>query len=376
MVIDVTSGAARRPEGAGGESRRGPAGGSAIGQALKEISKHGTEIPAVVPSVPGVPGVPNASGVPDARRLETVIRQQVKEQLKVQAESAASGRSFQQKVVQQRRLGMPSRRLGLRRDSMVRWSSMGGRGQAQGAGEERGRFCAASWRGRTRRGRDRLRSWTARAASIPPTDGATRQAPRRAACPDSRRARSATSVRWILDDWVVASERPGYRPRFRIAGRAARRGAADGGAQLTATAWGHRPALFGILPLSTRMTRNLHIVRGRGPHRPRRPGHPLPVRSKNEFASSPWPSTAGDRSQAAPAATGGGRTAAQEQEIEQALLQTEYDRKSRDLEERGSSSRSCRRTGSTPGFEIACRCAPRPEVAGTITTSCWPTTAR
>jgi serine phosphatase RsbU (regulator of sigma subunit) len=181
---------------------------------------------------------------------------------------------------------------------------------------------------------------------------------------------SATSVRWILDDWVVASSKdPDTGLVFGIARpvpleEVRQTAARNFGYGLGLTAL----ALFGILPLSTHMTRNLRVVTEGAD----RIAHgdldtQLPVRSKNEFGklALAFNRMATDLKQHQQQLVEGERLR-KEQEIEQALLQTEYDRKSRDLEEarRFQLSLLPRTLPEHPGFEIAVSMRTATEVGG------------
>lgn len=181
---------------------------------------------------------------------------------------------------------------------------------------------------------------------------------------------SAGSARWILDDWVVASSQDADTglifgiarpvPLEEVRQTAAR----NFGYGLGLTAL----ALFGILPLSTRMTRNLRVVTegadriAQGDLETR-----VPVRSKNEFGrlALAFNRMAADLKQHQQQLLEEERRR-KEQEIAQALLQTEYDRKSRDLEEarRFQLSLLPRTLPEHPGFEIAVSMRTATEVGG------------
>ncbi len=116
-------------------------------------------------------------------------------------------------------------------------------------------------------------------------------------------------------------------------------------------------ALLGILPLSTRMTRNLKLVTegadriARGDLEAR-----VPVRSRNEFGTLAltFNRMAEDLKRH------------QEREVEQALLQTEYERKTRELEEarRFQLSLLPKALPDHPAFEIAVSMRTATEVGG------------
>ncbi len=359
MVIDVTAvlrGIGRELEAS---SRDDPRAVAAIGKALKEISKQGTETPVDVPSVPGLSGVP---GVPDARRLETEIRKQVTEQLKVQAEQ-------RQQATRQREARAASRRLAFGHDfevPVVEHGEVVGKLKAQVKSEEVLRRVLA----RTNGGAGEIAFAVDRQGGLHTANDGDRK--RLEGLPALMHAvhASANSVRWILDDWVVASSKdPDTGLVFGIARpvpleEVKQTAARNFGYGLGLTAL----ALFGILPLSTRMTRNLHLVTEGAD----RIAHgdletQVPVRSKNEFGklALAFNRMAADLKQHQQQLLEGERLR-KEQEIEQALLQTEYDRKSRDLEEarRFQLSLLPRTLPEHPGFEIAVSMRTATEVGG------------
>jgi serine phosphatase RsbU (regulator of sigma subunit) len=178
------------------------------------------------------------------------------------------------------------------------------------------------------------------------------------------------TARWILDDWVVASSKdPDTGLVFGIARpvpleEVRQTAARNFGYGLGLTAL----ALFGILPLSTRMTRNLHLVTAGAD----RIAHGdletrVPVRSKNEFGKL---ALAFNR-MAADLKEHQERLLEEERlrkarEIEQALLQKDYERKSLELEDarRFQLSLLPRTLPEHPGFEIAVSMRTATEVGG------------
>jgi serine phosphatase RsbU (regulator of sigma subunit) len=181
---------------------------------------------------------------------------------------------------------------------------------------------------------------------------------------------SAGTARWILDDWVVASSKdPDTGLVFGIARpvpleEVRQTAARNFGYGLGLTAL----ALFGILPLSGRMTRNLHLVTAGAD----RIAHGdletrVPVRSKNEFGKL---ALAFNR-MAADLKEHQERLLEEERlrkarEIEQALLQKDYERKSRELEDARLFQLSLlpRALPQHPGFEIAVSMRTATEVGG------------
>jgi serine phosphatase RsbU (regulator of sigma subunit) len=180
----------------------------------------------------------------------------------------------------------------------------------------------------------------------------------------------AGAVRWVLGDWVVATAKDRESdlifgiarpvPLAEVRHTAARNfGYGLGMIGL---------ALLGILPLSTRMTRNLKLVTDGA----ERIAHGdldtrVPVRSRNEFGklALAFNQMAGDLR------VNQDRLLEQErqrqhQEIEQERLQAEYDRKSEELEEarRFQLSLLPKTLPEHPGFEIAVSMRTATEVGG------------
>jgi serine phosphatase RsbU (regulator of sigma subunit) len=363
MVIDVTAVLRNVRRELAANPDEDPRAAAAIGLALKEISKRGTETPPVVPPLPGVPGVP------DARRLETEIRKQVTEQLAAHAEQRHKEAEKLQQVTQQREARETRRRLAFGRDfevPVVEHGEVVGKLKAQVKGEEVLRRVLA----RTNGGAGEIAFAVDLQGGLHTANDVDRK--RLEGLPALMQAvhASATSVRWILDDWVVASSKdPDTGLVFGIARpvpleEVRQTAARNFGYGLGLTAL----ALFGILPLSSRMTRNLHIVTEGAD----RIAHgdldtQLPVRSKNEFGklALAFNRMATDLKQHQQQLLDGERLR-KERELEQALLQTEYDRKSRDLEEarRFQLSLLPRTLPEHPGFEIAVSMRTATEVGG------------
>jgi serine phosphatase RsbU (regulator of sigma subunit) len=180
----------------------------------------------------------------------------------------------------------------------------------------------------------------------------------------------AGSVRWILGDWVVATKKdPESGVIFGIArpvplAEVRRTAARNFGYGLGMIGL----ALLGILPLSTRMTRNLKLVTdgaeriARGDLETR-----VPVRSGNEFGklAAAFNQMAGDLRVHQDQILEQERLR-QQRETEQALLRTEYDRKSGELEEarRFQLSLLPKALPEHPGFEIAVSMRTATEVGG------------
>ena len=169
----------------------------------------------------------------------------------------------------------------------------------------------------------------------------------------------AGAVRWVLGDWVVATKKDAESGVvFGIArpvplAEVRRTAARNFGYGLGMIGL----ALLGILPLSSGVTRNLKLVTdgaeriAQGDLDTR-----VPVRSGNEFGklALTFNRMAADLK------------AHQEREIEQALLRTEYDRKSGELEEARQFQLSLlpKTLPEHPGFEIAVSMRTATEVGG------------
>lgn len=171
--------------------------------------------------------------------------------------------------------------------------------------------------------------------------------------------REARSARWVLDDWAVATSKD---PESGLVFGIARPVPLEEIRQTAARNFGYGLgmiglALLGILPISNRVTRNLKIVTdgadriARGDLDTR-----IPVRSKNEIGTLAltFNRMAEDLKRH------------QEREIEQALLRTEYERKSRELEEARSFQLSLlpKNLPEHPAYEIAVSMRTATEVGG------------
>jgi serine phosphatase RsbU (regulator of sigma subunit) len=180
----------------------------------------------------------------------------------------------------------------------------------------------------------------------------------------------AGSVRWVLGDWVVATTKDRESDLiFGIArpvplAEVRRTAARNFGYGLGIIGL----ALLGILPLSTRMTRGLKLVTdgaeriAQGDLDTR-----VPVRSGDELGklASAFNQMAGDLRVHQDQLLEQERLR-QQREIEQALLQTEYDRKSEELEEarRFQLSLLPKALPEHPGFDIAVSMRTATEVGG------------
>jgi serine phosphatase RsbU (regulator of sigma subunit) len=180
----------------------------------------------------------------------------------------------------------------------------------------------------------------------------------------------AGAVRWVLGDWVVATAKDRESDVvFGIArpvplAEVRRTAARNFGYGLGMIGL----ALLGILPLSKGMTRNLKLVTdgaeriAQGDLDTR-----VPVRSRNEFGklASAFNQMAGELRVHQDRLLEQERLR-QQQEIEQARLQSEYDRKSQDLEEarRFQLSLLPKTLPEHPGFEIAVSMRTATEVGG------------
>ncbi len=351
MVIDVTAILRDVKKELEAEPGQDPRATAAIGQALREVS--GEESPPVVPSRQ------------DAERLRREVRQRVEEQVAAQAEM----RKRLAERFQAEHEAQDAGRLRLGRDfevPVVEHGEVVGKLKAQVKSEEVLRRILA----RTGGGEGEIAFAVDGQGGLHTARDADRK--RLEGLPPLMRAvhASAGSARWILDDWVVASSQDADTglvfgiarpvPLEEVRQTAAR----NFGYGLGLTAL----ALFGILPLSTRMTRNLRVVTegadriAQGDLETR-----VPVRSKDEFGrlALAFNHMAADLKQHQQQLLEEERLR-KEQEIEQALLQTEYDRKSRDLEEarRFQLSLLPRTLPEHPGFEIAVSMRTATEVGG------------
>jgi serine phosphatase RsbU (regulator of sigma subunit) len=366
MVIDVRAVLRHVRKELGARAGQDPQAAAAISQALREIPDSEDETPVAVPDVPALSGIP---GVPDAGRLQAEIQKTVRERLAAQTEKHRKLVDRIHQVTEQRQARDKARRLTFTHDfevPVVEHGEMVGKLKAQVKSEEVLRRILA----RTGGGEGEIAFALDAQGGLHTANEADRK--RLEGLPPLMRAvrASAGSTRRVLDDWVVASSKdPDTGLVFGIARpvpleEVRQTAARNFGYGLGLTAL----ALFGILPLSTRMTRNLRVVTegadriAQGDLDTR-----LPVRSKNEFGklALAFNRMATDLKQHQQQLVEGERLR-KEQEIEQALLQTEYDRKSRDLEEarRFQLSLLPRTLPEHPGFEIAVSMRTATEVGG------------
>src|SRR5436305_2674696 len=178
------------------------------------------------------------------------------------------------------------------------------------------------------------------------------------------------SARWAYGDWVFATTRD---PESGVAFGIARRMPLAEVRNTAARNFGYGLgmiglALLGILPLSGRVTRDLKLVtEGAGRIAQGDLETRVPVRSRNEIGklASTFNQMAEDLRLHQDRLLEQERLR-QQQEIEQALLQTEYDRKSAELEEarRFQLSLLPKTLPDHPGFEIAVSMRTATEVGG------------
>ena len=178
------------------------------------------------------------------------------------------------------------------------------------------------------------------------------------------------SARWAYGDWVFATTRD---PESGVAFGIARRMPLAEVRNTAARNFGYGLgmiglALLGILPLSGRVTRDLKLVtEGAGRIAQGDLETRVPVRSRNEIGklASTFNQMAEDLRLHQDRLLEQERLR-QQQEIEQALLQTEYDRKSTELEEarRFQLSLLPKTLPEHPGFEIAVSMRTATEVGG------------
>jgi serine phosphatase RsbU (regulator of sigma subunit) len=178
------------------------------------------------------------------------------------------------------------------------------------------------------------------------------------------------SARWAFGDWVFATTRD---PRSNVAFGIARKMPLAEVRSTAARNFGYGLgmiglALLGILPLSARVTRDLKLVTaGAGRIAQGDLETRVPVRSRNEVGqlAATFNQMAGELRAHQDRLLEQERLR-QQREIEQALLQTEYDRKSADLEEarRFQLSLLPKALPEHSGFEIAVSMRTATEVGG------------
>ncbi|MEA2604768.1 MAG: hypothetical protein QOF89_5760 [Acidobacteriota bacterium] len=332
MVIDVTAVLRDVQKEMVATPGADPRAAAAIGRALREMTAAGVPVPGAPPAAPPVP--PQIH-----RRIEVMKRQ-------AEIARLAFGRDFEAPVVERGEV-VGKLKAQVKSDEILRRVLVrtgGGEGEIAFAVDGEGGLHTVSEEDRRR------------LEGLPPLMRAVHQ--------------SAGTARWILDDWVVASSKdPDTGLVFGIARpvpleEVRRTAARNFGYGLGLTAF----ALFGILPLSGRMTRNLHLVTAGAD----RIAHGdletrVPVRSKNEFGKL---ALAFNR-MAADLKEHQERLLEEERlrkvrEIEQALLQKDYERKSRELEDARQFQLSLlpRILPEHPGFEIAVSMRTATEVGG------------
>ncbi|HEX3527843.1 MAG TPA: SpoIIE family protein phosphatase [Thermoanaerobaculia bacterium] len=357
MVIDVAAVLRDVRKELAATPGQDPRAAAAIGEALKEIESPGTEAARAVPSAP------------DAERLKAEIEKQVGDHLAAHAAEHRQKAEMLRHAMEQRKAQEAAMRLAFGRDfevPVVEHGEVVGKLKAQVKSDEVLRRILA----RTGGGEGEIAFAVDGQGGLHTANDADRK--RLEGLPPLLRAvhASAGSARWILDDWVVASSKdPDTGLVFGIARpvpleEVRQTAARNFGYGLGLTAL----ALFGILPLSTGMTRNLRVVTegadriAQGDLETR-----VPVRSKNEFGrlALAFNRMAADLKQHQQQLLEEERLR-KEREIAQALLQTEYDRKSRDLEEarRFQLSLLPRTLPEHPGFEIAVSMRTATEVGG------------
>jgi len=358
IVIDVPGilrDARRQVEAAPGAN---PEGLAAIDSALEALTSSG-ETPPATPGAPPVPG------------MAAEIREQVRKQLAAQSEEHRKALEDLRKA-QREQAALTRQQAAVERLVLGRTFETPVRQQGKVVGKVKVQV----------RGDDLLRRVLVR------TRGAEGEIPfaidaegklHTANADDRRKIESlqldlararAGSARWVLRDWVVATRKDAASglifgiarpvPLAEVRQAAAR----NFGYGLGMIAL----ALVGILPLSTRMTRNLKLVTEGAD----RIAHGdldarVPVRSGNEFGklALTFNRMAADLKQHQERLLEEERLR-QERDIEQALLQTEYERKTRELEEarRFQLSLLPKALPEHPAFEIAVSMRTATEVGG------------
>lgn len=361
MVIDVPSllrNARRQAEAEAGQDSEAMA---AIDSALQSLDNLG-EVPTASPAAPPVP--PAGLSRQQIERMKEEVAAQVQEQREVLQDLREAERERQAAVREHAR----AERLVLGRHFEAPVRQQGkvvGMVKVQIRGDELLRRVLA----RTRRGEGEVPFAIDAQGKLHTANDADRRTIQ--SLPLALKAHAyASSARWVLGDWVVATRKdPESGLIFGIAHpmplQDVRRTAARNfGYGLGIIAL----ALFGILPLSTRMTRNLKLVTegadriARGDLEAR-----VPVRSGNEFGKL----ALAFNHMAEDLKTHQERLLEEERlrkerEIEQALLRTEYERKTRELEEarRFQLSLLPKTLPDHPAYEIAVSMRTATEVGG------------
>lgn len=355
LVIDVPQilrEARKEAEAAPGED---PEALHAIDTALEALSGPGPGSG----QAPKAPAPPIVVQIPDAEALQKEIRQRVEEQLGAQAKKReVVARKLETLEKKREALAAKSEtdRLLLGRDFEVPVRERGrvvGRVKAQVRGDE------LVWR---------VLSRTRSEGEIP--FAVDSQGKLYTVNAEDRKTiealpivpavhREARSARWVLGDWAVATSKD---PESGLVFGIARPVPLEEVRQTAARNFGYGLgmiglALLGILPISNRVTRNLKLVTdgadriAQGDLDTR-----ISVQSKNEIGTLAltFNRMAEDLKRH------------REREIEQALLQTEYDRKSRELEEARSFQLSLlpKSLPEHPGYEVAVSMRTATEVGG------------
>lgn len=362
MVIDVPSILRNARRQAEAEAGQDPEALAAIDSALQSLENLG-EVPAVPGAKSGGPPVPAPPAGPARQQIER-IKEQIEEQRKVRQDLREAERERQAAVRERARVERLV--LGRHFEAPVRQQGkVVGMVKVQIRGDELLRRVLA----RTRRAEGEVPFAIDAQGKLHTANDADRRTIESLPLALDAHAH-ATSARWVLGDWVVATRKdPESGLIFGIAHpmplqEVRRTAARNFGYGLGMIAL----ALFGILPLSTRMTRNLRLVTegadriARGDLEAR-----VPVRSGNEFGKL----ALAFNHMAEDLKTHQERLLEEERlrkerEIEQALLQTEYERKTRELEEarRFQLSLLPKTLPEHPAFEIAVSMRTATEVGG------------
>jgi len=357
IVIDVPrilQDARRQAEAAEGVN---PLGLAAIDSALESLSGPG-EAPPVPPAAPPAPG------------MAAEIREKVRKQLAVQAEERRKAmedmrRAQREQAAIARQYAEAERVLGRTFEAPVRQQGkVVGKVKVQVRGDELLRRVLA----RTRGAEGEIPFAIDAEGKLHTVNDDDRRKIESLQL-DLARARSG-SARWVLRDWVVATRKD---PESGLVIGIARPVPLSEVRRAAARNFGYglgmiALALVGILPLSRRMTRNLKLVTEGAD----RIAHGdldarVPVRSRNEFGklAVTFNRMAADLKQHQERLLEEERLR-QERDIEQALLQTEYERKTRELEEarRFQLSLLPKALPEHPAFEIAVSMRTATEVGG------------
>ncbi len=372
MMIDVPSilrDAKRQAEAAA----KDPAALAAIDSALQSL-EHLEGLPGAAPPVPGAqPGGPPVPPVPappaglsrqEVERMKEEVAERVEEQRQALLDRRQAER--ERRAVAREQARVERMVLGRHFEAPVREQGrVVGMVKVQIRGGELLRRVLA----RTRRGEGEVPFAIDAERKLHTANDADRRTIESLPLAVAAHAH-ASSARWVLGDWVVATRKdPESGLIFGIAHpmplKEVRRTAARNfGYGLGMIGL----ALIGILPISTRMTRNLKLVTegadriARGDLEAR-----VPVRSGNEFGklALAFNHMAEDLKTHQERLLEEERLR-QEREIEQALLHTEYERKTQELEEarRFQLSLLPKTLPEHPAFEIAVSMRTATEVGG------------